>query len=230
MSIEQKLLISILKLTTGGSVSHELINKDANAPSRTTEKLLEKLQNNGLIYLRGSRVEIDALQRVKLAVRAIELGADLEGVSGFLEWREFESIAAIASERNGYSVTRNLRFKHKGRRWEIDIIACKKPLALCIDCKHWHHGMHPSNLKKVAEEQVERTKALVDSLPNPKIRINCVSWDTIVFIPAILSLVVPRFKFHENVPIAPILQLQDFLNQLPAYANTLKHFQKRLTY
>jgi len=222
LSIERNLIISILKLTRNGPISHELVNKEAKIPSQVAQKLLRKLQKDGLIYLKRDVVEADNIQRFKLTVKAVNLGADLEHVSGFLQWQEFENMAAVALTRNNYIIEKNLRFKHAGRKWEIDIVGCKKPIALCIDCKHWHHGMYPSALKKIGEEQLERISALAESLPSLAGKIECASWNRVKLVPAVLSLIVGRFKFYNNVPIVPVLQLQDFLNQLPAYADSLK--------
>ena len=163
MSIERDLIISILKLTVNGSVSRERINKDAKIASDIALKLLRRLQNDDMVYLRDNIVEADDSCRLKLAVKAVALGADIERISGFLRWLEFEDIAAMALERNGYIVAKNVRFKCAGRKWEIDIVGCKKPLVICIDCKHWHHGMSPSALKKIVEAQVERTRAIAES-------------------------------------------------------------------
>lgn len=228
MNIEANLIISLLKLTREGAVSLELVKKDAKLPLQLVEKLLQKLQNDGYIYLQKNVVDVDSLQRVKLAVYAVQLGADLENVSGFLRWKEFEDIAAIAFERNGYGVYRNLRFKHAGRRWEIDVVGCKKPIAVCLDCKHWHYGVYPSALRKIVEEQVERTFTFAESLPNPSVKIECVSWERIKFVPAVLLLAAGRFRFFDDVPIIPVLQLQDFLTQLPAFADSLKHLTKNM--
>jgi len=228
LNIEANLIISLLKLTREGAVSLELVKKDAKLPLQLVEKLLQKLQNDGYIYLQKNVVDVDSLQRVKLAVYAVQLGADLENVSGFLRWKEFEDIAAIAFERNGYGVYRNLRFKHAGRRWEIDVVGCKKPIAVCLDCKHWHYGVYPSALRKIVEEQVERTFTFAESLPNPSVKIECVSWERIKFVPAVLLLAAGRFRFFDDVPIIPVLQLQDFLTQLPAFADSLKHLTKNM--
>jgi Holliday junction resolvase-like predicted endonuclease len=218
--------MSILKLAKDEPILHELINKDARIPSKMGKKLLRKLQNDGLLYLKKEYVEVDSIQRLKLAVRAMKLGADVENISGLLRWQEFENMAAIGLERNGYDVTKNLRFKHAERRWEIDIVACKKPLALCVDCKRWHRGMHPSSLRKIVAEQVERTRALSEVLPSLAKKIDCASWNYAKLVPAVLSLIVGRLKFEDDVPIVPILQLQDFLNELPAHVDSLKRFVK----
>jgi DNA-binding Lrp family transcriptional regulator len=224
--IEIALIISILKLTKNGPVPQEAIAKDAKLPSGTTSNLLRKFQTDGMVYLSDNNVDADANSRLKLAVRAVALGADIERVSDFLRWQEFEDIAAIALERNSYVVAKNVRLKHAGRKWEIDIVGCKKPLVICIDCKHWCRGMAPSALKRIAEAQVERTRVLAASLPHVSLEIECAKWEKAKFIPAVLSLTQGRFKFYDMVPIVPVLQLQDFLSQLPAYTESLKYFLK----
>ena len=228
--IERDLLISLLKLTKDGAVLIEDVNKDSKVASTIIRKLLEKLQNENMLNLQGDTIQVTSDNRLRLAVRAVSLSADVEHVSAFLRWQEFENIAAIALERSGYVVAENVRFKHGGRKWEIDIVGCKKPLVTCIDCKHWHHGMTPSALKRLAEAQVERTRALAESLPNVSLEIECAKWNRAKFIPTVLSLTQGSFKYYDMVPIVPVLQLQDFLSQLPAYTESLKYFSKEFNH
>ncbi len=226
MSVERNLIISLLKLTIEGPVLIESVNKDARIPSAVALKLLGKLKNEGLIYLKTDNVEVDSNSRLKLAVKAAFLGADVEHISDLLCWHEFEEIAALALKNNGYIVENNVRFKHAGRKWEIDVVGCRKPLVICIDCKHWQRGMAPSVLKRIVDSQVERTRALADSLPNINLKLECTKWNKAKFIPSVLSLIPGTFKFYDKVPVVPVLQLQDFINQLPAYTESLKIFPK----
>jgi len=228
--IEKALIMSILKLTKNGPASPESINKDAKLPFDVASELLRKFQTDGMVYLCGDNVGADTGSRLKLAVRAVALGADIERVSDFLRWQEFEDIAAIALERNGYFVAKNVRFKHAGRRWELDIVGCRKPLVLCVDCKHWRHGVKPSALRKIAEAQVERARALADVLPSVTLKVECAKWNKAKFAPVILSLIPSSFKFYNNVPVVPVLQLQDFLIQLPLHVESLKYFVKEFNH
>jgi len=226
MSVECNLIISLLKLTKKGSVLTESVNNDARIPSATSRKLLEKLQSEGLVYLKQGSVEVENSNRVKLAVKAASLGADVEHISNLLCWQEFEEISAFALKNYGYKVSKNVRFKNAGRRWEIDVVGCKKPLVICVDCKHWQHAITPSALKRIVNSQVERTRAFADSLPNIALKLECVKWTEAKFIPCVLSLMPSSFKFYYDVPIVSVLQLQDFLNQLPVYIESLKYFPK----
>jgi Holliday junction resolvase-like predicted endonuclease len=230
MVVERDLLISLLKLTKDGPVLLEHVKSDAKTTLSIARKLLEKLQNEGMIYLHQDTVEADSYSRLKLAVKAVSIGADVEYVSNMLRWQEFEDISAVALERNGYAVAKNVRFKHAGRKWEIDLVGCRKPLVICIDCKHWRHGTSPSALKRIAEAQVERTRALAESLPHVSLELECAKWDKAKFAPAILTLMPVSFKFYDKVPIVAVLQLQDFLSQLPAYTESLKYFLKEFNH
>ena len=226
MSVERNLIISLLKLTKEGPVLIELVNREAHLPLATTMKLLGKLQNEGLVYLKQGSVGAESGNRLKLAVQAISLGADVERVGALLCWQEFEDITAVVLKNNGYAVSSNVRFKHSGRKWEIDVVGCKKPLVVCVDCKHWQRAISPSALNRIVDSQVTRTRALADSLPNPSLKLECTRWSNAKFIPAIISIVPSALKFYSDVPVVPILQLQDFLNQLPAYTETLTLFTK----
>jgi len=230
MVVELNLLISLLKLTGNGSALIEDVKRDARIPTEIMEKLLQNLQNHEAVYLKDGSVEVDASSRLKLAVKAVSLGADIERVSSLLCWQEFEEIAAFALRNNSYVVAKNVRFKHGGRKWEVDVVGCKKPLVVCIDCKHYHHGLSPSAMQKIAEAQVQRTEALADTLPSTTIKLDCASWDKAKFVPAILSLLPGRAKFYDEVPIVPVLQLQDFISQLPVQVEVLTYFQKEFTH
>ncbi|HLE76095.1 MAG TPA: hypothetical protein VI864_08690, partial [Candidatus Bathyarchaeia archaeon] len=60
--------------------------------------------------------------------------------------------------------------------------------------------------------------------------IECAKWDKAKLVPAILVLLPGSFKFYDKVPIVPVLQLQDFLSQLPAYTESLKYFLKEFSH
>jgi Holliday junction resolvase-like predicted endonuclease len=230
VEIERNLLISLLKLSKNGPILIKDVNKDSKIASSIIIKMLQKLQNEGIVYRKEDVIEVNSTSRLKLAVKAAVLGADIESISAFLRWQEFEDIAALTLERNGYVVAKNVRFKHAGRRWEIDVVGCRKPLVACVDCKHWQRRLQPSSLRKIVEAQVERAHALADTLPSVALTVECVKWYKAKFVPVILSLVPSSFKFYDNVPVVPVLQLQDFLGQLPAYVEEVRYFTKEFSH
>lgn len=142
----------------------------------------------------------------------------------FLQWNEFENLAAGAFEANNFTVIKHFRFGWAGRRWEIDILGCKEPMVACVDCKHWRRGWRKSAIIRAVESQVERTQALTEVLPSLHKEVGLANWKRATLVPVVLSLVPGPSKFYTNVPIVPILQLQNFLNELPAHATSLTRF------
>jgi hypothetical protein len=73
---------------------------------------------------------------------------------------------------------------------------------------------------------VKRTKDLTAFLPSVSKNIECTQWDYGLFIPAILTLLPAKNKFHNSVPIIPILQFQDFIKQIFGNLRRIKSFKK----
>lgn len=145
------MVISILKLTQQGPVSYELIKKGANVHSQIAEELLGKMQSSSLVDLRqNGLVEVDNVKRLRLAIYALHMGADAELLTSLLRWNEFEDFAALVLEQNGWVVMKNVRFKEGGRQWQIDVVGYRKPVVVCVDCKHWHRRICTSALSKIA--------------------------------------------------------------------------------
>jgi len=184
------------------------------------------MQSENLIYLEGDTIQADDENRIRIAIKAASLGADLQKIADYLCWQEFEAIAAEALNFNGYTVYNNVRFKHGSRRYEIDVVGCRKPLVVCIDCKRWQHALRASELRKIVEEQAKRTAALADVLPDAKLKLECTRWERAKFVPAVLSLMPGAYKFYYEVPIVPVLSLQDFISQLPLHIHTVKFYPK----
>ncbi|MDR0798024.1 MAG: NERD domain-containing protein, partial [Nitrososphaerota archaeon] len=183
MSIERTLVLSLLKLTQKTSVLTTHLKNDAKLPLETVYNLLEKMQSEDLLDIKYDIVETSTNDRIKLAIKAVSLGADIQQVSNSLSWQEFEEIATIALQNNGFTIYKNIRFKTPNRKWEIDAIGCKQPLVICIDCKHWAHSFSTSTISKIATAQADRTKALTETLPNPKLQLECTKWKNAQFIP-----------------------------------------------
>ncbi len=226
---ERNALIQILKLTKDGSTEKELIGRRARIPRQVANKVLKKISDMELVQIEDETVEASPTQRIKIAVRAVELGADFEDVCKALDWDEFENIASLAFEVNGFTVLKRLRFKWAGRKWENDILGCREPLIVCAECKHWLHGWHRSTITKAVESQVSRTHALAESLPLLSEKLRLTNWKKATLIPMVLSLVPAPFKLYDKVPIVPILQLQSFLGDLPAYATSLRSFSLHIS-
>ncbi len=155
--------------------------------------------------------------RIEAALWALELGVDPEKVARLLDWREFEQAAAEAFKRAGYEVVRDLRFKTRGRRYQIDLLAYRRGIILLIDCKHWSKPPTPSEEEVIVEGQERRLKALAEALKE-------VGGDLeTLLIPLVLTLYKPsRLEFGGHV-FAPISKLRGLLEYLESSYFTLRH-------
>jgi Holliday junction resolvase-like predicted endonuclease len=225
MTVERNVLISILKLTKSGPIAKKLVADDANVATQIVDELLKEFRNAELVKLTEKTIEASSNQRVKIAIHAIKSGADFERVCKVLEWIEFENLAAMAFEANNFAVNKRFRFKWSQRKWEIDILGRRDPFIICVDCKRWSKGWRGSAIRKAAEAQTLRTKVLAEALSSLQKRIGLVQWKQATLIPMVLSLVPAPQKFYKKVPIVPILQIQNFLTELPAHIAALTHFR-----
>jgi Holliday junction resolvase-like predicted endonuclease len=228
MTARTDVLISLLKLTKSGSAAEEAVALDANIPVPVANNVLRGLREIGLIEYESEQIELSSNQRIKLAIHAINHGTDIERVCKVLEWKEFENFAATAFEANNFAVKRSFRFKAQGRRWEIDVLAISEPIVVCVDCKRWRRGWGNSAITKVAEAQAQRTEALAKA-PHPlQRRVGLGGWKKAILFPVILSLFPGPVKFYNKVPVVPVLQLQNFLDEFQGHMSELTHFQAEL--
>ena len=224
MLAEREVLVSLLKLTKGGTTELESISQEAHVPVQIVREVLRK-HINYVTYAPSSRsVSIGSEQRLKLVMKIVEQGADIKRVCDSLTWFEFEDVSIAAFEANSYKTKKHYRFTWANRRWEIDVLALKEPLIVCADCKHWHQGWSGSGSRKAAEMQAERTKNLYEVFKSINDKIGMGNWKRAHFVPMILSLAPGNQKFYKGVPIVPVLQLGDFLTSMPAYLDRITHY------
>jgi hypothetical protein len=90
----------------------------------TAKELLYTLVKNGIGILNDDVVDFDVPNdRLQTALFAINLGADVEDVSEYLNWKDFESLTGIILEEKNFEVTKNLILTKP--RMEIDVIGKK---------------------------------------------------------------------------------------------------------
>ena len=177
----------------------------------TAKELLYTLVKNGIGILNDDVVDFDVPNdRLQTALFAINLGADVEDVSEYLNWKDFESLTGIILEEKNFEVTKNLILTKP--RMEIDVIGKKMDIALLIDCKHWKN-MSKSALDEIVKKQVERVKHFV-------------SIENMSALPVIVTLHQETIQFIGNVPIVPIMKLSSFLDEFVGNLDSLKSIEK----
>jgi len=177
----------------------------------SAKELLYTLVQNGIGTWNDDLVDFDIPNdRLQTALFAIKLGADVESVSEYLTWQDFESITGLILEKKDFDVTKNLILTKP--RMEIDVVGTKMDTALLIDCKHWK-TMSKSALDEIVKKQVERVKRYVTD-------------ENMSALPVIVTLHQEEVQFIENVPIVPIMKLSSFLDEFVGNLDSLASIEK----
>jgi predicted transcriptional regulator/Holliday junction resolvase-like predicted endonuclease len=228
MTSKTDILIAILKHSNTGLAKKRMIVREANVPVTVANNILRDLRELRLIEYENETIELTSNQRINLAIHAINQGTDIERVCKVLEWIEFENFTATAFEKNNYAVKRRFRFKAAQRRWEIDVLAYSEPIIVCVDCKRWRRGWGNSAINRMAAAQAQRTEVLSKSLQDIQHNIDLTDWEAVSFFPVIISLFPGPVKFYNKVPVVPILQLQNFLDEFQGHKNEITHFCSKI--
>jgi hypothetical protein len=219
--MNKKIHIAIVKYTAYGSVGFDEISKESRIPIDIIRRYIRSLAKDNFLTIAKGKIETSMDQRLRLATLAIKEGMDLEGVCKALGWREFEDIVAFMLERNGFKTMKHFRFKSPLRGYEVDVLGFRRPLTLSIDCKHWKRSWQRAATIRAIKAQVERTAALIQLLPSLKDNFKNEASKNARFLPFIVTLSEAPVRIYEKVPVVPIFQFQNFLDEMSSHMDEL---------
>jgi hypothetical protein len=200
---------------------------------RITDEAFTSLMNNyaerGLLSVKDCSISLNLEQRLDVAMRAIEAGADSEAVSRCLGWLEFEELSARVFEANGFRVMRRFRFTAEGRRWELDLLAVCAPYLVCGECKHWGKGMGNQTARGIIETHLEKTEVFTKYIEGLRERIGICGWSRAVAIPIALTLSATPMEIYRRVPSVSVLSLPSFISEFGGQLERLANFKLELT-
>ncbi len=167
------------------------------------------------LEIRCGRVDLRGVDRMSLAITAVEMGVDVEVVSRNLDWRDFERFIEQSLNIEDFKIVSSLYFT-MGKRYQIDLIGVRKPLMLLIDCKHWRYGYTRSRMIKTVEDQIGRTEALSTYLEKRStLKGLTLKPGRYYLLPVIASLTDPPMKILNGVPIVSVVKFKDFIRRIP---------------
>ena len=169
-----------------------------NTDKNTAKKMLQELAANNIGRFDGDTIEFEEGDKLKVAVIAASKGVQIDDIAKHLDWKDFEGLAAKILEAHDFATMRNLVLTNP--RMEIDIVGIRLGVAMLIDCKHWKK-MTPSALDEIVQKQIERTKHYVAKTKGA------------IAAPVIVTLYQDKVSFVDKVPIVPIFQLGNFLDE-----------------
>lgn len=204
----KRVVIQTLKLTRSGrSTALDIVASHARCASDVARGILDSLE----VSCENGHFVIPTETRLRLAREASQDGF-LGEVAKTLDWREFELFTEQCLEEAGYKGQRNVRTKDRGRVREVDVVAARGKLVLCIDCKHWNAPSYPSKFNRVLEHQLEATQMFLRELSERET-------GNFSGLPVVLTLLEPREKLRNGVVLLSIGQLSNFLEGLSELEN-----------
>jgi hypothetical protein len=209
--LNPKLIVKGINGIIEGGVSVTDFSIASELDEISAKEMLYTLVQNGIGVWNDDLVNFNIPNdRIQTALFAIKLGADVESVSEYLTWQDFESITGLFLQEKDFDVTKNLILTKP--RMEIDVVGTKMDIALLIDCKHWK-TMSNSALDEIVKKQVERVKRYVAD-------------ENMSALPVIVTLHQEEIQFIENVPIVPIMKLSSFLDEFVGNLDSLASIEK----
>ena len=127
-----------------------------------------------------------------------------------ISWQEFEVKVKEILEGNGFETRFRVVFKDDQGRAEIDIVAKRYGLTLCVDAKRYNRNWHrKSALRRESEKHKKRCERFSEIIGAKAI-------------PIIVSLIDDKLYSHEGCIIVPYSSFNDFLINIEYYLEELQ--------
>ncbi len=195
------------------------------------QAVLTELRNSNLLETKNELFRIPLENRIPLLELGLRLGGDLERLASYLTWQEFEAFCKTITVANRFRSYVNVRFTTvwNKKRYEIDVLAFKRPYILGIDAKHWQiHTGSAAALRNALKSQYTRLENLVQVLPDKIIDFQINQWGEATVYPIIVSLFDQNIKIQPHGVIVPVFKLNSFLLGFEANLDLLPFIQVKL--
>lgn len=159
--------------------------------------VLDFLASNNIGTTAKSVIKFSGSDRLYAAMLALQIGCDIEQVSGYLSWKDFEKLASQVLRSFGYRTQTNLQLTKP--RMEIDVVGVSSGFAIAVDCKHWKRNSL-SSIASFSERQASRAECLLK-------HDNKIS----MAVPVIMTLHAESVRFAGGVPVVPVHKFKSFV-------------------
>ncbi|MEM2094977.1 MAG: restriction endonuclease [Candidatus Bathyarchaeia archaeon] len=154
----------------------------------------------------------DSSPELELSLKLLEKGVDAEEVCRIVGWRVFEEMVEYMLRYSGYFTFKHFRFSYAGRRYEIDVVAQRRPVMLSVECKRWKKSWQAHRIKRLVEAHRVRTWQLSKCLVDYRSSLSLWGWDHVVLYPIILMMGEVPSRVERGIPVVPIHRVRDFLD------------------
>ena len=169
------------------------------------KSVLDYLEVNNIGSVSKSTVKFSGSDRMHAAVLALHMRGDIEQVSTYLSWKDFEKLASEVLRSFGYRTRTNVRFAKP--RMEIDVVGTSSDgFTIAVDCKHWKQS-NLSSMSNFSQKQAIRAERLI------KYEKKTISQ----VVPVMLTLHSESVRFINAVPLVPIHKFRSFIMDVKGF-------------
>jgi hypothetical protein len=165
---------------------------------------LNYLKVNNIGSVSKNSVKFSGSDRIHAAVLALEMRGDIEQVSTYLSWKDFEKLASDLLRSFGYRTRSNVRFAKP--RMEIDVVGTSSDgFTIAVDCKHWKRS-NLSSISNFSQKQAARAERLI-------------KYDETIsqVVPVMLTLHAESVRFIGAIPLVPIHKFRSFIMDVKGF-------------
>jgi hypothetical protein len=172
--------------------------------SRSVAKsVLNFLASNEIGVAAKNKIRFSGSDRLYSAMLALQMGCDIEQVSGRLSWKDFEKLASEVLGSLGYRTKTNVQLTKP--RMEIDVVGVSSGFAIAVDCKHWKRS-NLSSIASFSKMQAARAERLLKH--DKKIS---------RAVPVIMTLHAESVSFAGGVPVVPVHKFKSFVMDVKGF-------------
>jgi hypothetical protein len=156
------------------------------------------LAANSIGSISKSTIKFSGSDKLYAAVIAVQMSCDIEQISRYLSWKDFEKLASEVLRSFGYHTRTNVRLVKP--RMEIDVVGTSTDgFAIAVDCKHWKRS-NLSSITNFSQKQAARSERLL-------------KYDKTIsqVVPVMLTLHAESVMFVGRVPLVPIHRFRSFI-------------------
>src|SRR5919198_2442934 len=162
------------------------------------ESMFDFLAVNNIGSISKSTIKFSGSDRLCAALIALQKGYDIEQISQYLSWKDFEKLASEVLRSFGYRTRTNVTLLKP--RMEIDVVGTSTDgFTIAVDCKHWKRS-NLSSLSNFSQRQAARSERLL-------------KYDKTIsqVVPVMLTLHAESVMFVGRVPLVPIHRFRSFI-------------------
>jgi hypothetical protein len=166
--------------------------------------VLDFLAANKVGSISKRKIKFSGSDRLHAAVLALQMSHDIEHISRYLSWKDFEKLACEVLRSFGYRTQTNVILVKP--RMEIDVVGTSTGgFTIAVDCKHWKRS-NLSSLSNFSQKQAARAEQLLKH-------------DRTIsqVVPVMLTLHAESVRFAGRVPLVPIHMFRSFVMDVKGF-------------